>query len=195
MSDGRVPIDGTRAETLGRYRAGRLSPAEREAFERELLADDALASALYEDESLDALVRRRPRVRAPLPALAAAAVLVLAVGLTWWNVARHPGPAREPVLRGEPAAVRLLEPAAGGAAAPVRFVWTRDPLAASYRFELSDAGGHLVATRMLPDTVLDAADLDAPAPASGSWTVVPIAADGHERPAPPASHFGAPAGR
>lgn len=45
-------------ERLARYRAGAMPASERAAFEREALADDALAEALYSEESLEAQIGR-----------------------------------------------------------------------------------------------------------------------------------------
>ncbi len=85
--------------------------------------------------------------------------------------------------------MRLLEPVGAVAEPPLRFAWTRDAGAASYRFELSDAEGRVLVTRLVRDTALAVADLGAPPPDAGNWSVVPVAADGSERVAPPLARF------
>lgn len=189
MSDERATLTEAQAERLGRYRARGLAPAEREAFERKALADDALAAALYEDEALEALVRPRRPAAPRWRELALAATFLAVFGAAWWWQAGREAPAPGPVRRGAASAVRLLEPLGAIAGPPARFAWTSDPGAAGYRFELSDAEGRVVATRLVPDTALAAASLGAPLPAAGTWGVVPIAPDGAERPAPPLARF------
>lgn len=189
MSDAHAPLDEARAERLERYRAGRMRPEEREAFEHDVLADDALAEALYAAEALESLARRRRRALVPARGLALAAAFAAVFAAAWWWGAGRETPAPGPVRRGEDAAVRPLAPVGALAAPPERFAWTRDPAAAGYRFELRDAGGRPVATRVTSDTVITAADLGAALPAAGDWSVVPLAADGSERPAPPAVRF------
>lgn len=188
MSDVREPLDEARAERLERYRAGRMLPEEREAFERDVLADDALAEAFYAAEALESFARPRRRVAPPWPGLALAAAFAAVFTAAWWGAGRET-PAPGPVRRGDGIAVRTLAPVGALAATPERFAWTRDPSAAGYRFELRDAGGRLVATRVTADTAIAAADLGAPVPPAGDWSVVPIASDGAERPAPPAVRF------
>jgi len=188
MSDERSTLPDAQAERLERYRAGRMGTAEREAFEREALADDALADALYAHEALGALARPRRRPAAPWRELALAATFlaVFAAG-AWWEAGRE-SPAPVSVRRGGEA-VRLLEPAGEVASPPACFTWTRDALAASYRFELGDEQGRVVATRVVRDTSLAVADLGIEPPAAGYWSVVPLAADGAERPAAAAMRF------
>jgi len=190
MSDAREPLDEARAERLERYRAGRMLPEERAAFERDVLADDALAEALYAAGALESFVRPRRRAAPPWRGLALAAAFAAVFAAAWWGAGRET-PAPGPVRRGEDAAVRLLAPVGALAAPPERFAWTRDPSATGYRFELRDAAGRLVATRVTSDTVITAAEIGAEPPAAGDWSVVPLAADGSERPAPPAARFAA----
>lgn len=185
----REPLDEARAERLERYRAGRMRREEREAFERDALADDALAEALYAAEALEWFGRPRRRATLPWRGLALAAAFVGVFAAAWWWGAGRETPAPGPVRRGEDAAARPLAPAGALAAPPESFAWTRDPSATGYRFELRDADGRLVATRVTADTVIAAADLGGALPARGDWSVVPLAADGSERPAAPAVRF------
>lgn len=189
MSEERAVLTDAQAERLERYRAGRMTAAEREAFERDSLADDTLAGALYSAEALATLARPRRRAAAPWRELALAAALLAVFTVAWWRTVDRESPVPVPVRRGAEATVRLLAPAGDVATSPERFTWTPDAFAASYRFELGDELGRVVATRIVRDTSLAAEDLGVALPAAGHWGVVPLAADGSERPAPAVMRF------
>lgn len=92
------PLTAQDEERLARYRAGAMSPVEREAFEHSALSDDALAEALWAEVALDgvhaqaaasgtgaAVARADVHVATSVHAEAAGAAA---------NVARLPAPAR-----------------------------------------------------------------------------------------------------
>jgi hypothetical protein len=192
-------------ERLARYRAGAMSAAQRAEFEREILASEALSEALYGETSLDAVAAEvreeagatrpvgviRPRrswtwalTRVALPAAAALAVLA---GVYRW--AGHGARPTDDLVRGAGAAALPLSPRGAIASVPQRFVWTRDPGAQSYRVDLYTPDGILHVTATTSDTTHGVAAL-APAPfTAGEWQVVPIDADGMERPAAPRAAF------
>jgi hypothetical protein len=207
MSDSRER--GSRAGTardenrLADYRAGRLSPEERRSFEESVLASDELAAELYAETSLDAALEtarkgdpsgtvagperwwRRREVGFLVP-LAAAALLLLVLRGPGDDDGSGPAP---PTFRGEDAVARCVSPIGDLAAPPARFVWTRDPAAAMYRFELRDISSELLFRTTTSDTTLEvAADAwDADSFVEGYWKVVPMSAAGVERAkAPPA---------
>lgn len=195
MSELRRGLSDHLEDALARYRSGRMPAAERAVFEREVLANDVLAEALYSELALDAVSGRSARARSAVPrALAIAASLVAVAGAVVLlpRLAGHP-PDRGEVLRGgEATAAAPLEPLGDIARPPTSFRWRRDPGAESYRLEIFGANGLKAATTVTGDTVIAAATIGVDTLTSGSWRVVPIAADGHERPSSPAVHFGAP---
>ena len=205
-------------ERLARYRAGAMGDDERATFEREAVRDEALLEALYVEESLDALAadargeREAPGppalpmpVRDARPAIAerarrrwtrlagallpAAAAIVLAVGVFRWAGRERRGTTGDDVVRGGGVAAQPLEPTGDLAGTPARFVWSRDPGAQSYRVELFDAQGAVIATVVTADTTLAVEALTPSPPAAGEWKVTPLDADGIERPAAPAAAF------
>jgi hypothetical protein len=98
-------------------------------------------------------VRSSPRWIAPQMGLAAAAVLVIAIGT--WAVVRFSGDgAGERVMRGADAVV-LVEPAQNTtAASPTRFVWHRVQSASNYDFEVRSSAGDVVYATRTADTSL-----------------------------------------
>lgn len=195
-------------ERLARYRAGALAPAEREAFERELLASDALAEALYGEESLQAVVadaapgrvleapvaRRAAAPRRWLDALPryvlpAAAVLAVVAGTYALLGPRRAGPPGDEMVRGAEGTSRPLAPIGRLEGRPERFVWTRDPAAASYRVELFAADGTPLGTLVTADTTLAIGSLADSSLAAAEWRVVPLDEDGLERAALPRVAF------
>jgi hypothetical protein len=68
-----------------------------------------------------------------------------------------------------------LSPSGEIAGPPETFIWTRDPRARSYRFELRDAEGNVLCSRVTSDTMLvvSGADVRWGSSAGGSWTVAP----------------------
>jgi hypothetical protein len=196
-------------ERLARYRAGVMPAAERAEFEREVLASDALCEALYGEESLDALAAEaraaekvldarpaltaRPRrgwswgfTRVLLPAAAAVAVLV---GVFRWTGRERGAPPGEDIVRGAGAQALPLEPTGEVASPPQRFVWSRDPGAQSYRVELFAPDGSVLGSAVTADTTLGYSALAQAPVAAGEWQVVPLDADGLERPGAPRAAF------
>jgi hypothetical protein len=193
MTEAREPLSPGAEERLARYRAGAMDPAEREAFEREVLASDALAEALYSEQSLDDV---RVKARRPTAlhgvAVAAGVLAVAAAALLWPRPAPDGRPPAPEVLRGEETpgvAARLIEPLGTLSGPPERFLWSRDPAAELYRLEVFDASGELFTAAVLRDTFVTAAAVGADSLRSATWRVVPIAADGLERPAQTAARF------
>lgn len=176
-------------EQLGRYRAGALPAAEREAFEREVLADPDLAEALYSELSLDAVATARPGRVVPLhggmpprawaAVAAVAAVLVLAVLLPRaWRSAPSPGP---DAMRGSGGGVALLSPVGEVPESPHGFRWRAVAGAADYRLEWFDAAGARLGTRLVADTALVPGG---PLPAAGEWALTPLTPEGLPAAAP-----------
>jgi hypothetical protein len=192
------------AERLARYRAGAMDAAERTAFEREVLESAALAEALRREGAHDAITRgtRRPaRVLDANPALEVArefredrgslihamipVVAAIVIGFAvWWWTPNSPGPAPDrDVVRGQAAVSRALEPVGELPGPPARLVWTRDPSARRYRVELYSVDGKPLGVHVTPDTSLALDAVIRATPAEASWRVVPLDAEGRERPA------------
>ena len=193
-------------ERLARYRAGGMDEPERAAFESEVLANDALAEALYREVSLDALLPHEAQARAaapgpgptgvvqaharrrgvlPLPLarllLPVAAVLVAISSVVLWSGRHRPDAPLDEALRGGSGALVLLEPAGSLDQPPRVFRWSRDPGAASYRVELYDAHARRLGTVVTADTVVALGALSRAPVAAGEWRVVALGADGLER--------------
>ncbi len=79
-------------------------------------------------------------------------------------------------------APRGLEPTGDVPRAPWVFVWTKDPLATQYRFELRGAKDALLHEAVVTDTVfvLPRGFVDWNIIAGGAWRVTSIRADGRE---------------
>lgn len=197
----RDALDPRDEERLARYLAGDLPGVERGTFERDALADDALAEALYQDAQFQALAvpgtaaptretllprRTAPYMRVALPLAASIAVVA---GVAWWIAIRPAQGPIEDLVRGASPGVTLIEPRGEINAPPERLVWTRDPVADAYRVELFDAEGRLVLTLLTADTTASLVGHAQAPPAAGEWRVTPIDADGAERPAPPAGRY------
>ena len=189
-----TPLPPGVEERLARYRAGDLTPDDRAAFEREVLADDALAEALYAELSLDAVsAREAPAVPArpaitPLPPprrprrlpvhvlLPIAAALAVVSAVMLW---RRPAPVPGDSVRGT-AVLRVLEPIGSQSSPPAVFRWTHGAGADSYRLDLYDtASGRPLATRVTRDTVLAFSEV-VPAGTAlvASWRVTALGPDG-----------------
>lgn len=90
-------------------------------------------------------------------ALAAAALILVGIGTLTLRGHRVAVPAD--VMRGNHAAVAVIEPAGGATvAAPVRLAWHAMDGAQSYRVELLTARGDVIAAWSTPDTALVIAD-------------------------------------
>jgi hypothetical protein len=176
------------------YLEGRLDPAGERAFESEVLDSDDLARALYSEVNLRSGLEeagRAARLRGvvlgrgtswirrawpvALPLAAALALLVL--------VPRMLEDRRDASsLRGRDARPRGLMPAGPVSSYPRRFVWTRDPGAARYRFELYDKDWRPLYEAVTTDTVmLLPAEWQNVSPEGGQWKVVPVDSSGFER--------------
>jgi hypothetical protein len=151
------------------------------------LLDQVLSHAVTEQEfhlfQQLAAARQVTARRLPLLGLAAAATLVVGLGIVW-QLGRPGSP--EPVRGGE-SAFALVAPEEGTTLRPgVRFVWRSAPGAVSYRFELIDAEGSVVFSHTTADTSV-ALPLTAPLDSSAShqaW-VMAILGDGTEERTPP----------
>lgn len=169
-------------ERLARYRAQAMPAAEREAFEREVLANDALAEALYSEQLLDAAtsVRRGAGLRRPrggrfawARALAAASVVVVA-GIF---VLRS----RAPESDGDSTRGSRVGTASARAD---RVSWGSVAGAARYRLTLVSAAGQALADTVVADTSL-ARGFVARDPRVAAWYVTPLTEDGVELPVLP----------
>lgn len=181
------PLDDRREELLARYRAGALSEAERAAFEREALGDDALAEALYSELSLDAIGRgakARPRV-VPLFVRVALPIAACVVLVSVWALSRRaeaPTPGSDTTVRGA-GEMRAIAPLGTLVAPPESLAWTAAVGAESYRVELHALSGATLGSLVTRDTAVAIASLTTPAPDSATWRVVPLGPDGLDLPA------------
>jgi hypothetical protein len=129
---------------------------------------------------------------------AAAAVLLLVVPF----LSSRDSARRAPAFRGAEPAVRLLIPSQEVQSSPFRFVWTRDPRASRYRFELYDEALRRIYRTVTADTALVLADsivvenvpigsspravpsrVSPSTPRERHWRVFPLTAVGLELPA------------
>ena len=199
------PLPEGAEERLARYRSGAMNPDDRAAFEREVLADEALAEALYGEIALDHVHHEATRSpgagRVPLPLttrtrhlpvhilLPIAATLLLVSGVVLWR-RNTPAPAGDWV-RGE-RSVRALEPNGALTAPPERFRWTNEPGATSYRVELYEVDtGAPIGSIVTRDTVVAFTEVTKQQGITGaSWRVTPIGPDGLDRkPASGATYY------
>jgi hypothetical protein len=150
----------------GSYLAGALSPADAEDFERHYFECDecwsrvqraaeirsALADPANVGRSDVAPIRRKRAVRPWAGSLAAAAVVLLAVGI-WRSreIPRSPSLPPSTVMRG---AARSINVASHTASGMLIAAWGRTPSASSYRVRLLSADGSLVYERETKDTSL-----------------------------------------
>jgi hypothetical protein len=185
-------------ERIERYRTGAMTPAEREAFERELRANAKLRAALeqagggaggakHAGRVLDATralevareFREEPGslVRAAVPI----AIAIVIGAVVWWMTPSRNAPTLE---EGEAPSVSMhLEPRGDLPAPPARFVWTRDPGAARYRVEVYGENGQPLGVQVTTDTSLALAALTLKPHDAATWRAVPIDASGRDRPA------------
>lgn len=149
--DGRPPLDDVSAERLRRL-------VEREGSEEERLhtLDTLLSSAegRRELEIVWGAARAARPSRTSRRSLWLAAALVLGVGLggTWWSM-RSPVTGEE-VLRGGDSPITLIEPGDAASAEVSRFVWRPLADAERYVFVIADGEGNPVATVETRDTVV-----------------------------------------
>jgi hypothetical protein len=197
---GREPGEVER-EQLERYLAGELPASEAEAFEARVLADPALAHALYREQGLTLAVAATrpeadaaPRAARRFPAwwmrggapLAAAAAVVVVAGVTFLLVR---GPGSERMRNGEVVG-RLIAPVGAVPAPPEEFRWSRHPGAEQYRFELHDGAGRVVHVALTRDTVYRVVPSNGTrVPPEGTWRAIPLTSGGHELPGPPAATY------
>lgn len=174
------PLSEDQEIRLARYRAGALAHPEREAFERELLESDALAEALYAEQSLDRASRgagvgvAAPRRRVNRAALAAAAAVLLAVFATLQPrlLDRAPAP-----MRSGASAIALSMSADGE-----WLEWTAVAGADAYRVLVMDETGQEAASEVVSALRVRVTDVAPEAVTRGEWRVVPLTADGIELP-------------
>ncbi|MFN8588202.1 MAG: hypothetical protein U0704_10430 [Candidatus Eisenbacteria bacterium] len=181
------PLDDRSEELLARYRAGAMTAAERAAFEREALADDALSEALYSELALDGF-RRGGRPKARVVPLFVRVVLPIAACVALvsvWALSRRGEPVVPPAgdtVRGA-GELRALAPLGTLAAAPESLVWSTAAGADAYRVELFAPSGRTLGSTVTRDTAVAIATLVRTAPDSAYWRVVPLGPDGLDLPA------------
>lgn len=180
------PLDERREALLARYRSGALSPAERTEFEREALADDALAEALYSETLLDG-VRRDAAPKARIVPLFVRVALPIAACVTLvsvWALVRRggtPAPGPDTTVRGA-GELRAIAPVGILEALPESLTWTSASGAQSYRVELHALDGRTLGVLATRDTAIALAALVGMAPDSAAWRVVPMGPDGLDLP-------------
>jgi len=177
------PLTDEQELQLARYRAGAMSSPERAAFEQALLASDALAEALYAEQSLDRASRGEPGVAAPSSRarrralwapIAAAAAVLLAVFVTLQPWQLRPGTGE---LRSGSAAPQLRVSEDGE-----WLTWTAVPEAEVYRVIVLDEAGIEQASEVVSALRLRLDDIAPDALERGQWRVVPQTADGVDLP-------------
>lgn len=181
------PLSPREEERLARYRASAMAERERAEFEREVLESDALAEALYGEQSLDAVRSSsraaRPAVRPAWAAWVAAAAGLAFVAYLGVRLMSGPGP---DLTRGGPSASGLPEARVG------ILTWPRIPGATQYRVSLLDASGQRIDAPVVSDTSLR---LPVPLPgqdAAAAFFVTPLSEDGIELPALPLTPIDSP---
>lgn len=215
-----------RTDRLAAYVAGTLTHEEAARFEREAARDPHLAEELYAELQMQAALEAGAEQAAPRAArsgheagdrVAEPAAEGETPGRRWWrwplrlalpaaavvlimwllpDRSLRRGTDLPPVLRGGARVTVAIEPTGTVERFPLAFVWSADPLAARYRFELYDHTSRLRHTLVTTDTLAtlppalqESATAGDPAWRSGYWRVVPIDAGGHELSAPPWQHF------
>lgn len=183
-----LPLSDEQQLQLARYRAGDLSESEREAFERDVLASDALSESLYSEQTLDltmrdagAASRGRPRPRrnwAPLVAAAALLVAVIVAVQPWTHRADLEG------LRSNGSAIELTVSADGD-----WFTWSAVEGADAYRLVIMDDSGIERAREVVSEPRLRVDDVVPGDLRRGQWRVVPLTPDGIELPASGLAEF------
>jgi hypothetical protein len=150
----RPPLDDVAAERLRRL-------VEREGSEEERLHTiDTLLSSAEGRRELEivwgaaraARAARPSRVRHRTLWVAAALVLGVGVGGTWWTT--RPPVTGEETLRGSGSPITLIEPGDAATAEVSRFVWRPLTDAERYVFVIADGEGNPVATVETRDTVV-----------------------------------------
>ena len=149
-----VPIAQLEALAAGRLHAGEALPLiDRVMADPDLRREFELLRSVHAAGS--AAPRAMPRARSRWMSLAAAAVLVVAVPLTWraWNA---DGPAEvHHVVRSATSGVALATPARDATVdAPVRFSWLPVADAVRYRVEIVSEDGELVVAETTTDTTV-----------------------------------------
>lgn len=138
-------------------------------------------TAIPPDRALAVIGGKRPWYRSlwikfgvPAAAVLTAMVSILVLRPGWLGLAGVPGLAGMGSHSGSASRFVLLEPDSTVSKLPGRFVWTRDPRAEQYRFELFDASAHPVTMVLTTDTLLVMeAGIDV-VPPKGQWSVTPM---------------------
>jgi hypothetical protein len=190
----RLPLAGTTAvtaeamthldaDTVAAYVDGRLGPQERSGVESHLafcvVCRDEVVSVRQMLASFQPVARRFPMPRQ----LAAAAALILAVGLPLagkWGGTSDEVPVRQPGSA-TVSAVVAVEPAADAALAggPVRFVWRAADPGSTFRVRIVDEAGSTVWSVETGDTVASLpGEVTLRPGAAYYWYVDALAADG-----------------
>jgi len=189
-------VTSAKDERIADYLAGSMKAEEREEFEREVLASDELAEAVYAETSLDDAIRRAGVAGAAQRA-ETKIVPMGSRGLAWWKVAlplaaaialiaiplvdRDRAPETGPVFRGADSAFTIVGPT-GRVASLERFTWNDDPGAAAYEVTVRDAAARIIWRMTTTETSVQPPSGAIPAElAGGTWTVRAFDASGFPR--------------
>lgn len=182
MSETRDP-----GERAALYLGGALSETERKEFERDLLQQDEVAEAFYDEMNLDEMLRESvPDAserkassgtsspwRVILPLAASLAILFL-VPSTIRNLQEHPA------FRSGTTSLTLRSPIGDVDAFPREFVWDPDPSAHSYEIVVTDEAARVVVREITTDTHYAIPDDLRTDSAGGFWTITARDANGFE---------------
>jgi hypothetical protein len=175
-------VSKDREEQLQQYLDGRMPPEDRLAFEEELLADPGLMAATYDEvlvrDALNEAIKARHIVReASRPARRRWAIPFLAVTAAAsisFLVFVLPRPTHDDVFRGDSSSrPHAVAPAGEITEPPVRFIWTRDPVAARYRLEIFGSDSNRLHVSTTEDTFMVMGQEYTP-PVSGFWKVTSL---------------------
>lgn len=186
-------------EAIGRYQAGEMTSSERIAFEREVIHNDDLAEALYQQREMAGFLTPKsaapPRPQRPSRTQWSVAGLLTVAAVASIFLITRPGSdmvGDEPVFRGDGnsgptpvAAEGILE------AWPTFLAWRAVPGAERYRVQLRDDQSLPLLIRATTDTLLSLAREQLPPelPSGGHWQVTPIFPGDREGPAGPLVRF------
>ena len=203
--DGATSLGPEWDEKISAYIGGRMSAEDREAFEAVLLTQPEIAKVVYEKmgyggvfhEALQALrirhLEAHPRIApgevaarppwwgrtrfrfAVAVAVTAVVLLVVMVSRLGDMQSRH-----SPTAGGRAPGLRCLSPIGLVGPHPTLFVWTREPSATQYQFEIFDDSAHIVFVTVTRDSALTVPldDLAGRGFGSGRWRVVPLGSQG-----------------
>jgi hypothetical protein len=138
-------------------------------------------TAIPPERALSVVGPQRPWYKGPLVKFgvrvaavvsAALSILILRPGLL--GLSGVPGLSGPGSSSSDPAGFVLVEPDSTVSELPTRFVWTRDPDAEQYRFELFDASSRPMTMVLTTDTMLVMDPDQDVVPTQGHWSVTPM---------------------